>query len=438
MIEDRALAVNRALSLRPISAQVPMASSMRAESSRYVNRISASSHRAARTRLASIQSRARAAARRRRAPAPPGIATSDAVSPRRRRIRRIGADRRRRLDAVRAAQPLQAQHLLARRSGSRAQQPRDEADLGEVLDRLHLVVGGEQIGADRQRAVVGEQHAVVRLDVLADGRRAAPSSKASRTRQSECCRASSAPRRAPRDRAGCRPPRTRSRSADARARRRCTSGRCRYTSRCISISDDGSRSPWSFRPSRSVMHIMSGVMNPLQTLFGVISRRSGAEADADVAVVAGGVAAGVHAPADFDDVGAKRRIRRLMRSRARYCVAALVRAEVDAGSAVGERHARDLDDEGAADRITHHLHASRPARRALGARGARRTPRGRPQPARQNARATKSSKQERAGDSGRIRHPASAACRRGRMRRLAGCRARAWRPGPPGCRARAG
>src|SRR6266851_7473475 len=53
-----------------------------------------------------------------------------------------------------------------------------------------------------------------------------------------------------------------------------TSGRCRYTSRCISISDEGSRSPCSLRPSRSVMHIMSGVMKPLQTLFGVMSRRS--------------------------------------------------------------------------------------------------------------------------------------------------------------------
>ena len=52
------------------------------------------------------------------------------------------------------------------------------------------------------------------------------------------------------------------------------SGRCRYTSRCISISDEGSRSPWSFWPFRSVMHIMSGVMKPLQTLRGVMSRRS--------------------------------------------------------------------------------------------------------------------------------------------------------------------
>ena len=54
------------------------------------------------------------------------------------------------------------------------------------------------------------------------------------------------------------------------------------------------------------MHIMSGVMNPLQTLFGRHEQPVGAEPDADVAVVRGGVAAGVHAPADFDDVGAQR------------------------------------------------------------------------------------------------------------------------------------
>jgi hypothetical protein len=34
------------------------------------------------------------------------------------------------------------------------------------------------------------------------------------------------------------------------------------------------RDPSSLRPVKSVMHIMSGVMNPLQTLFGVMSSRS--------------------------------------------------------------------------------------------------------------------------------------------------------------------
>ena len=51
------------------------------------------------------------------------------------------------------------------------------------------------------------------------------------------------------------------------------SGRCRYTSRCICISDDGLRSPASFLPSRSVMHIICAFMKPLQTLVGVISSR---------------------------------------------------------------------------------------------------------------------------------------------------------------------
>ena len=51
------------------------------------------------------------------------------------------------------------------------------------------------------------------------------------------------------------------------------SGRCRYTSRCICISDDGFRSPASFFPSRSVMTIIDGSMKPLQTFVGVISSR---------------------------------------------------------------------------------------------------------------------------------------------------------------------
>ena len=57
------------------------------------------------------------------------------------------------------------------------------------------------------------------------------------------------------------------------------------------------------------MHIMSGVMNPLQTLFGRHEQPIGVEAHADVAVVRRGVSARVHAPADFDDVGAELRTR---------------------------------------------------------------------------------------------------------------------------------
>ena len=53
------------------------------------------------------------------------------------------------------------------------------------------------------------------------------------------------------------------------------------------------------------MHIMSGVMKPLQTLFGRHQQPVGVEPDADVAVVRRGVAARVQAAADFDDVGAE-------------------------------------------------------------------------------------------------------------------------------------
>ena len=50
---------------------------------------------------------------------------------------------------------------------------------------------------------------------------------------------------------------------------------------------------------------MSGVMNPFDTLFGVVRIARLVEPHADVAVVAGHVAARVQAPADFDDVGAQ-------------------------------------------------------------------------------------------------------------------------------------
>ncbi|MNC99748.1 hypothetical protein D3C83_181380 [compost metagenome] len=47
----------------------------------------------------------------------------------------------------------------------------------------------------------------------------------------------------------------------------------RYTSRCILSSDDGSRSPAIFLPSTFVITIMSGVMKPFDTLFGVVTSR---------------------------------------------------------------------------------------------------------------------------------------------------------------------
>ena len=66
------------------------------------------------------------------------------------------------------------------------------------------------------------------------------------------------------------------------------------------------------------MHIMSGVMKPLQTLFGRHEQAIGAEPDADIAVVRRRVAARVHAPAYLDDVGAQGGLGVVMRVRARY------------------------------------------------------------------------------------------------------------------------
>ena len=131
--------------------------------------------------------------------------------------------------------------------------------------------------------------------------------------------------------------------------------------------------PASFCPSRSVMHIMSGVMKPLQTLFGVISSRSSSSRDADVAVVRRGVAARVQAPADFDDVGAQRGLGSVdcassaipLRSRQR-----LGAEEPHRPTGAGVS-ARDGHDEGAADRIAH----QRRRRRRRRLRAAPRCPR---------------------------------------------------------------
>ena len=46
-------------------------------------------------------------------------------------------------------------------------------------------------------------------------------------------------------------------------------------------------------------------MKPLETLAGVMSRRSGADPDADVAVVGRDEPARPEPPADLDDVGAQ-------------------------------------------------------------------------------------------------------------------------------------
>ena len=250
-----------------------IASSMSAVSSRYVNRISPSSSARGRGAAGVARRPAPAAARRRRrlddlavagSPRPAAVASG------------IGADRRRRRDAVRArAAPAAAATSSRAMQVLAPEQPRDEADLREVLDRLHLVVRGEEVRRRRVSAPwLASSMPSCALMYLPDRLGQLRASTASRTPQSECCRASSAPRRARRGRAECRPRRSRWRSADARGRppgRRAAAGRPRGAS--ASRTRDRGR-PASFRPSRSVMHIMSGVMKPLQTLFGVMSRRS--------------------------------------------------------------------------------------------------------------------------------------------------------------------
>ncbi len=47
------------------------------------------------------------------------------------------------------------------------QHSRHQADFCEVFDRLHPVIRREQIGSDGECAVVGQQQAVVGLEVLA-------------------------------------------------------------------------------------------------------------------------------------------------------------------------------------------------------------------------------------------------------------------------------
>ena len=87
------------------------------------------------------------------------------------RFRRIGAERCGRRNAVHPAQSLQPLDLLARNQMFTAQDPRNETDRREMLDRLHLVIRRHHIFPARDRAVIGEQHAVMRLDVLPYGLR---------------------------------------------------------------------------------------------------------------------------------------------------------------------------------------------------------------------------------------------------------------------------
>ena len=286
-----------------------IASSISAESSRYVNRISASSP--APRRRASIRSAPAVIAGTQPAPE-----RSDRRRHRRRRRRRLarlpgptarpGPGRSARAPAM----PYDPRSSCSRPTSSReirclaAEHARDEADLGEVLDRLHLVVRGEQVRPHRQRAVVGQQHAVVRLDVLstasgssrvdgvpysASGMLPSVVNTSART-----ARSSGIPRR-----------QSPSPSAGARGRRRPHQAAGGTASRCIWISDDGSRSPWICCPSRSVTTHHVGRHESLAHARGRHEQAVVADSHADVAVVAGGVPARVHATADLDDVGAK-------------------------------------------------------------------------------------------------------------------------------------
>ena len=87
---------------------------------------------------------------------------------------------------------------------------------------------------------------------------------------------------------------------------------------------------------------MSGVMKPLETLFGVVISRVLVEPGADVAVVGGDVAARVQPAAGFDDVGAKSVLRRGCSSRFVNSAAALLGAEVVRRAAGAQRPSDSL------------------------------------------------------------------------------------------------
>ena len=124
------------------------------------------------------------------------------------------------------------------------------------------------------------------------------------------------------------------------------------------------------------------------------------------------------------------------RPRARYLSRHAVGAEVD--TRCGRRRAsraRSGTHERAAHRIAHHLHAALAAPRCP-RRPAARQPSTMPSTSRQNARATKIDEHDEAGRARQHQAPGFCARRR-RDAPTAGCRARAWPPGLPGCPARA-
>ena len=245
------------------------------------------------------------ASRRLPAPQRPGRSPDRCRPANRRAPPESGANRRRRLDAVRAPQPLQPHHLFARDQVLAAEQPRHQADLREVLDRFHLVVRGEQIGADRQRAVIREQHAVVRLDVLADrlgqlprGRRRVLRDRDAAERRQHFGQHGAVERNAGDRKAG----------GDRRMRvhDRLDVGALtihlevhQHLRRRIAIALQ-----LSSLEIGDAHHV--GRHEPLADALRRHEQPIGAQAHADVAVVRGGVAARVHPAADFDDVGAER------------------------------------------------------------------------------------------------------------------------------------
>ena len=177
--------------------------------------------------------------------------------------------------------------------------------MGEVLDRLHLVVGGEQIGADGQCPVVGQEHAVVRLDVLAHGVRQLARGRRGVLRDGHAAeRSQHFGKHGAIERDTCH--------GEARGH-----GRVRVDDRAhvgpvpvhLEVHEHLGRgiaiALYLFALEvRDAHHV--GRHEPLAHALGRHHQTVRAEAGADVAVVAGRVAAGVHATAHLDDVGAER------------------------------------------------------------------------------------------------------------------------------------
>ena len=126
-----------------------------------------------------------------------------------------------------------------------------------------------------------------------------------RSRRSECCPAWLPPPPGPRGRAECRQPQTQWPWADARARPLSRQTDSDTRPGAINSSDDGSCSPATFWPSRSVVTIMSGVMRhePFGDAFRRRQQMIVSKPGVDVPVVRCSVGPSVHAVPLFDDIG---------------------------------------------------------------------------------------------------------------------------------------